>query len=75
MKIVIDRSDCTSCGTCWDTCPEFFEQDPDDSFSRVIKKYRLNNDMAQGMPPADAEACVQDAADLCPVQIIRVEES
>jgi ferredoxin len=26
-------------------------------------------------PPADAEACVQDAADLCPVQIIRIEES
>jgi ferredoxin len=74
MKVVIDRSDCTSCGTCYDTCPEFFEEDPDDSFSRIIEKYRLNGDKSQGTPPADAEGCVRDAADLCPAQIIRIEE-
>jgi len=75
MKVVIDRSSCTSCSTCWETCPEFFEQDPDDSFSRVIETFRINGDKSQGTTLPEAEACVQDAADLCPVQIIRIEES
>jgi ferredoxin len=75
MKVVIDRSSCTSCSTCWETCPEFFEQDPDDSFSRVIETFRINGDKSQGTTQPEAEACVQDAADLCPVQIIRIEES
>ena len=73
MKVVIDRDSCTSCSTCWETCPEFFEQDPDDSFSCVIGKFRLDGDRSQGTPRGEAEACVLDAADLCPVQIIRIE--
>jgi len=74
MKIHIERSDCTSCGTCWDTCPEFFEENPDDAFSQVIEKFRLNGDIAQGTPPEDLEACARDAADLCPVSIIHTME-
>jgi ferredoxin len=54
MKVVIDRDSCTSCSTCWETCPEFFEQDPDDSFSCVIGKFRLDGDRAQGTPPDGA---------------------
>jgi ferredoxin len=75
MKVSIDRQDCTSCGTCWDTCPAFFEENPDDSFSQVMEKFRLNGDIGQGMSPQDLEACVTEAADLCPAQIITVEES
>jgi ferredoxin len=75
MKVSIDRSTCVSCGSCWDTCPTFFEQNPDDSFSQVIEKFRLNGDNAQGTPSPDLTGCIQDAADLCPVQIIRVKES
>lgn len=75
MKVSIDRSTCVSCGSCWDTCPGFFEQNTDDSFSQVIEKFRLNGDIAQGMPLPDLEDCTKDAVDLCPVQIIRIEES
>jgi ferredoxin len=75
MKVTVDRANCTSCGTCWDTCPAFFEENPDDSFSQVMEKFRLNGDIGQGMSPQDLEACVTEAADLCPVQIIRLEES
>lgn len=74
MKVSIDRSTCISCGSCWDTCPGFFEQNPGDSFSQVIEKFRSNGDIAQGNPPADLNDCARDAADLCPVQIIRIEE-
>ena len=75
MKVSIDRSTCVSCGSCWDACPSFFEQNPDDTFSQVIEKYRLDEKIGEGRPPADLEACAQDAADLCPVQIISITDS
>jgi ferredoxin len=64
VKVTIDR----------DTCPELFEQNPDDSFSRIIEKYRIDGNIAQGRLPGDLEACAEEAADLCPVQIIAVDE-
>jgi ferredoxin len=73
MKVTIDRNECTSCGTCWETCPAFFEENPDDHFSRVIEKFRLNGDSAEGTATEDMETCVTDAADLCPVSIITLE--
>jgi ferredoxin len=75
MKVSIDRSNCTSCGTCWDTCPAFFEENPDDAFSQVMEKFRSGGNIAEGNAPADLDSCVIEAADLCPVQIIKVEET
>ena len=75
MKVSIDRSNCTSCGTCWEACPAFFEENPDDSFSRVLEKFRLNGDIGKGIAPRDLDSCVTEAADSCPVSIITVEES
>lgn len=74
MKVTIDRSTCVSCGSCWDACPGFFEQDPDDLFSRVIEQFRLDSNPAEGTPEAGMEACARDAADLCPVQIISISD-
>jgi ferredoxin len=51
-----------------------FEQDPDDSFSRIIEKYRINGNIAEGTPTEDLEACAQESSDLCPVQIISIKE-
>jgi ferredoxin len=75
MKVTIDRNECTSCGTCQETCPLFFEENPDDSFSQVREKFRTAGNSAEGSVPSDMEACVREAADLCPVQIITVVES
>ena len=74
MKIHIDRDDCTSCGTCWEACPGFFEMNKDDSLSQVIEQFRTNGDRARGTPPDDLEACARDAVDLCPVSIIHAED-
>jgi ferredoxin len=74
MNVIIDRETCVSCGTCYETCPELFEQDPDDSFSRIIEKLRVNGNIAEGTVPEDLEACAQEAADLCPVQIISIRQ-
>ena len=74
MKVIIDRMTCVSCGSCWEACPGLFEEDPDDSFSRIIEKYRINGNIAEGIPSDDLTACAQEAADLCPVQIISIRE-
>ncbi|MGD0080541.1 MAG: ferredoxin [Methanoregula sp.] len=74
MKVTIDRINCVSCQSCWETCPDFFEENPDDSFSQITSKYRLDGKIAEGTAPAEQEECVMNAADLCPVQIIRLEQ-
>lgn len=71
-KVTIDREDCTSCETCWITCPEFFEQNPGDNWSQVVTKYRTGNNPAEGAAPAELLDKVKEAADSCPVQIIHV---
>jgi ferredoxin len=74
VKVIIERETCVSCGSCWETCPALFEQDPDDSFSRIIDKYRINGNIAEGTLTEDLIPCAQEALDLCPVQIIRIQE-
>jgi ferredoxin len=75
MTLGQSRAVCDSCGSCWDTCPGFFAQNPDDTFSQVIEKFRLDGNIGTGTPPADLEPCAQDAANLCPVQIITITDS
>ncbi len=74
MKVTIDRNECVSCGTCWETCPAFFEQNTEDSFSQVMAKFRSTENPSDGVSPQELDACVAEAADLCPVQIIHVRE-
>jgi len=74
IKVIIDRQQCVSCGSCWDTCPAFFIQNTEDSFSEIVEEYRNDGNIAEGTPPAEAEDCARDAADLCPAQIIQIEE-
>lgn len=73
MKVAIDRINCVNCGTCWEVCPGFFEQNPDDSFSQVIERFRIDGKIAEGIPPEDMEACAADAATLCPASVISIE--
>ncbi|MDD1673169.1 MAG: ferredoxin [Methanomicrobiales archaeon] len=70
----IRREDCTSCGSCWDLCPEYFEEGPEDSLSQVVEKYRRNKKPGEGDIPSDLADCARDAADSCPVQVIIIEE-
>jgi ferredoxin len=73
LPVSIDRDECISCAACWETCPEFFEENPDDGWSQVIEQYRTDGDLGQGIAPQELEDCVGDAADGCPVSIIHVE--
>jgi ferredoxin len=71
-KVTIDRDNCISCASCWTECPSFFQENPDDSFSMVREEFRIGKKINEGEVPGDLIGCVQEAADLCPVQIIFV---
>ncbi|GAB4274851.1 MAG: ferredoxin [Deferrisomatales bacterium] len=73
MKVFIDRETCIACGVCYEACPEVFEEDPDDSRSRIVPGYRLGGDPAKGEVPQDLEACAREAEEQCPVEAIRCE--
>ena len=72
VKVIINRGECVSCGTCVDTCPAFFELGKEDTLSQVVEAYRTEGKLEQGEAPPDLEDCVTGAADLCPVQVITV---
>ncbi len=74
MKVVIDRANCVSCGTCWENCPDVFEESEEDSQSRIVKKFRLDGDIAAGIPSPDFEDCAANAAKDCCAEVISIEE-
>ncbi len=72
MNVSIDRGGCAICGACWNICPEIFDQNPCDSYSEIVEDYRFNGDRAEGIVPDCLCCCAQDAADLCPLHLIRI---
>ena len=70
--VSIDRKGCINCRNCWNTCPEFFEQNPKDTYSQIISKYRIENNPGKGEAPGKLMEMVKKTADLCPVRIIRI---
>ena len=69
VKVVIDRDGCISCGACWTSCPEFFQENMEDNRSSVIEKYREGK-LGEGEAPPELEDCIKGAAEQCPVQVI-----
>ncbi len=69
-KVTIDRDGCVSCSLCWTSCPELFEQSPDDGHSQIVERYRINEDPAAGVVPDELLAAAQEAADGCPAEVI-----
>lgn len=70
VTVTINRDECVSCGTCVDVCPAFFELSADDTRSQVCEPFRNEGRLEEGEAPPELEACVIEAADLCPVQVI-----
>jgi ferredoxin len=73
MKVFIDREQCIGCSICWSQCPEVFEEDEKDSWSRIVEGFRVAGDKAKGEAPENLRESAQGAADSCPVAIIRIE--
>lgn len=62
IKNVWIEEDCTACELCVDTCPDIFELPGEIA---VVK---------QGVSFDDHEDCIREAAENCPVEVIKVEE-
>jgi ferredoxin len=63
MKAIVDHDLCIGCGVCEETCPEVFQL-REDGLSYVINE----------SPEPELYGPVRDAADMCPVEAISIEE-
>lgn len=71
-KIIQNHKDCIGCGTCIVLCPKYFDWD-DENKAKVIGGKRSEKDVYELEVEADKLDTAQDAADACPVQVIRIE--
>lgn len=72
MKILLDLKKCIGCGSCSTTCPDVFSMGDDikvhikDSISKELdlEEKELN----------ETVDCIEEAANICPVQAILIEK-
>ena len=74
MYVKIERGSCVSCGACWNTCLAIFDQNPCDEYSKLVEALRFCGNRAEGEVPEGLVACAREAAYLCPVEVITVED-
>ena len=73
VKIIINRDECISCGACWSSCSDVFEQNAEDAKSQIVAKFQIDGNIAEGKVEDNLTACARQGADVCPVQVISVE--
>ena len=66
MKVSIDPTLCIACGSCVAICPEVFEMKEDGTVD--VKTQWKGKEI-----PAELQAKVQEAHDMCPVTAIVIE--
>lgn len=73
VKIIIDREGCISCGACWASCSDVYEQNDEDTKSQIVAKFQINGNPAEGKAEDNLTECAHQGAEVCPVQVISVE--
>ncbi|MDD2753030.1 MAG: ferredoxin [Candidatus Portnoybacteria bacterium] len=68
MKITQERQKCIGCGSCAAVCPKYFFMADDGLASIVGGKMNGENMELE----AEAADCAKESAEICPVQIIKV---
>ncbi len=71
-KVIHFKEDCISCGACAAICPDFWEMD-EDGIAQLRDSIKSGDHWERIITSEDAKALNQEAADACPVQIIKVE--
>ena len=72
LKVIHEREDCISCGACAAISPEFWEM-AEDSLSTLKGSKQVGENFELIITEEQKEAN-QEAAEVCPVQIIHVKE-
>jgi ferredoxin len=70
-KIIHQRKRCISCGACVATCPKFFEMDEKDGLATLKRSKKVGENFELEVKDI---GCVKDAAEVCPVKIIKVKK-
>ena len=73
VKIIINRDECISCGACWSSCSDVYEQNAEDTKSQLVAKFQIGGNIAEGKVEDNLAECARQEAEVCPVQIISVE--
>lgn len=70
-KVLHYKKECISCGACAAICPEFWVMD-DDGAATLKESTLVDDHYEREINSEDEKARNQEAADACPVQIIKV---
>ncbi|MEF8873389.1 MAG: ferredoxin [Candidatus Thermoplasmatota archaeon] len=68
-NVKIDQEGCIACGSCYALCPKVFEDDGTGT-AQIVEEFRVV-DPGKG-EVGDEIACVENAEDSCPVNVITV---
>jgi len=71
-KILHYKKDCISCGACAAICPEFWEMD-EEGVSQLKNSVPVEDHWELEINSEEDRAKNQEAAEACPVQIIKVK--
>ena len=72
-KVIHLKKDCISCGACAAINPEFWQMD-DEGLAKLEGGKEVGDHWELEINTEEDRASNQEAVDVCPVQIIKVEE-
>ncbi len=72
-KIIHNSDGCIGCGSCAMLCQKFWEMDYDKG-KAVLKGGKKNDQTGEYELELENLECNKDAAEACPVSVIRIEE-
>ena len=72
-KILHFKEECISCGACAAVCPDFWEMDQE-GMAHLKESKKTDPHWERIIETEDARSQNQEAADVCPVQIIKLEQ-
>ena len=72
VNIIINRDECISCGACWSSCSDVYEQNAEDAKSQIVAKFQIVGNIAEGKVEDNLTECARKGAEVCPVQVISV---
>jgi len=72
MKIIHEIKKCIGCGSCVALCPEYWEMGEDGKAH--LKNSKVNPQTDNEELEIEEIACNQEAADICPVQCIKIKK-
>ena len=67
------KKDCISCGACAAITPEYWEMD-EEGLAHLKRSKAVNSHFELEIDTEEARAVNQEAADCCPVSIIKIEK-